>query len=405
MTHKARRPGGVGAGRGRAVAAALAALALSCLARGAAANAVPRQFFEAGRGGVVLHAGKGPPLRVARVDLELDFRAGGRGRSSSTYRLENEGDAAWGDDVIFVASADDVAVFVDGRPVEARPAGPEIEGLARGVEQTTWLTGQRAYAFRLDLAPRAGCDLRVTFRASPGVVRERVDDDRQADGLTRLVPRGDAYRPRAATFAYPLWPAVGFGGGVGAMRVVVRASEGAVLRAGRVEVERRARAGGEVEFRAVVPPTADRAGLAAAALELRYDLPEPAPLVGASAFVAARVLDAGGKGFGANARLSGDVVFFDRFGLSLGAETDFARTLAAVATVAKGAASVYGSGYLGAGAIVAAKPGVAAGFEVNAGARFFVVPLDLALQIYPYRDDRARDIGVVRLLVGLKAGL
>jgi hypothetical protein len=275
----------------------------------------------------------------------------------------------------------------------------------RGVEQAAWLTGQRAYAFRLALGPRAGCDLRVTFRASPGVVRERVDEERQADGLTRLVSRGDRFRPRAAVFTYPLWPAVGFGGGVGPMHVVVRATEGAEFGAGRVRAERRGRAGGEVEFRAVVPPAADRFTLAAAHLELRYPLPDPPPLVGASAFVAARVLDADGKGFGANARVSGDLVFYDKLGLSLGAETDFTRTLAGVATAAWGSASAYGSGYLGGGVVVAAKPGVAAGLEANLGARLFVIPLDLALQVYPYRDAKAQDVGVVRLLVGLKVGL
>ncbi|HEU4410487.1 MAG TPA: hypothetical protein VFS43_34850 [Polyangiaceae bacterium] len=386
--------------------ALLTAFALACIARGAAANAGPRSFFEGSRSGVMLSASKNPPLRVARVDLALDFRQRARGLSSSSYRLENESDAPWGDEVVFVASADDVVVSVDGRPVETRPIEAEPEPGRKNGPYAAWLGGQRAYAFRLALGPRAGCDLRVTFRASPGTVRERVDEERQADGLTRLISRGDSYRPRATAFTYPLWPAVGFGGGVGAMRVVVRANEGARLAAGRAEIERRPRGGGEVDYLVEVPPVERGAStLAAPYLELRYALPDPPPLVGASAFVAARVLDAGGKGFGANARLAGDLVFFDNFGLSLGAETDFTRTLSGVATVARGSASVYGSGYLGAGVVVAAKPGIAAGLEANAGFRLLVVPLDLALQVYPYRDAKAQDVGVVRLLVGVKFGL
>lgn len=386
------------------VFAFLSALALSFVARGAAANAAPRSFFEGSRSGVLLNAENNPPLRVARVDIALDFRREGRGRSSSSYRLENESDAPWEDDVLFIASAEDVIVSVDGRPAEARLVKGEIGEPAKGPSRGTWPEGQRVYAFRLALGPRAGCDLRVTFRASPGVVRERLDEERQADGLTRLVSRGDHYRPRAYQLTYPLWPAVGFGGGVGAMHVAILASEGADLRAGNAPIDRRARSKGEVEFRGVVPP-AEPFERAPSNLEVRYTLPDPPPLVGASVFAAARVLDADGKGFGANVRASGDLVFFDKFGLSLGAETDFTRTLSGVATLASGSAGAYGSGYIGGGAIVAAKPGVALGLEANAGVRMLVIPLDLAVQVYPYRDTKAQDVGVVRILVGLKFGL
>jgi hypothetical protein len=373
-------------------------------ARGVVANAAPKRFFVTGRSDVVLSARNNPPIKVARVDLALDFRRAGRGASSASYRLENVSDLPWEDDVVFVASAEDVAVFVDGRPAAVAPAGPGLEARV----STAWIEGtrteQRSFVFHLALEPHAARDLRVTFRTTAGGVSENVDAERQADGLTRLVPR-ERIVSRRAHFTYPLWPAVGFGGGVGEMRATVRASAGAQLEAGRTPFQRQARADGEVEFSVRVPPSHDQDSLAADRLTVRYALPDPPPLLGASAFVALRALDVDGKGLGANGRLSGDLVFFDNFGLSLGAETDFTRTISGVATLARGTANVYGSGYYGGGVVVAARPGVAVGLEANAGARFFVVPLDLALQVYPYRDDRARDVGVVRLLVGLKLGL
>jgi hypothetical protein len=391
--------------RALSVGGSLAAIAATFVTRGAAANAASRTFFESGHSDVLLEARSNPPVRVARVDLALDFRREGRGPSSASYRLENESDQRWEDDVVFLASAEGVAVTVNGRPVATTAAGEVLEGRIEAVADEPTPPEQRAHVFRLALGPREGCDLRVTFRTKPGTRAERVDDGRQADGLTRLIQRGDAYYPRDVSFTYPLWPAVGFGGGVGTMHVVIRANEGAKLQAGHARGEKRARGSGEVEYVLEVPPVTDRKTLTAQRLRLDYALPDPPPVVGASAFVAARVLDADGKGFGANARLSGDLVFFDKFGVSLGAETDFTRTVSGVATVATGSASAYGSGYVGAGAIVAVKPGVAAGVEVNAGVRLLVIPLDLAVQVYPYRDEKAEDIGLVRVLVGVKFGL
>ncbi|HEU4532852.1 MAG TPA: hypothetical protein VFS00_01995 [Polyangiaceae bacterium] len=401
-----RGRGLAGAPRGRGLAGALAAgLAVACAARDAGANAASRTFFEAGRSNVVLEGRSNPPVRVASVDLALDFRYERRGPSSASYRLENASDVRWEDDVVFVASAEDVAVFVGGRPVPTAPATKALENRVAEVGGESTPPEQRAYVFHLALGPGEGCDVRVTFRPSPGTLSERLDEERQADGLTRIVSRGDRYLPRKVTFSYPLWPAIGFGGGVGTMRAVVRADRGAELAAGHARVERRPRGSDEVEFALEVPPVTERRTLTAERLEVRYALPDPPPLVGASVFLAARALDVDGKGFGANARLAGDLVFFDAFGVSLGAETDFTRTLSGVATLARGSASAYGSAYYGGGVVVAAKPGLAAGLELNAGLRALVVPLDLALQVYPYRDTKAQDVGVVRLLVGVKLGL
>jgi len=289
----------------------------------ARANSAPRVYFERalvepdGAFSVSRPAPAEPlpAIRVENGEISLDVRPSSRGTSRARYRLHNLDRRSWHGPVVFLADARNVRVTLDGSVV------------------ATTEVSQHAREFPLHLGPGESAWLEVQFVVEPAGYSEFGCDRPVTDGLYRPLRNEPQEVCSRTTFSYPLWPVVGFGGGVGTMHV--------------------------------------------------REAPAVAP----------------------DLRVTGDLVVPHVGGFSLGAETDVHRSVTGVASYQYGEASLYGSGYLSAGALAVFAPGPAAGFELGAGGRALILPLDVAVQMFPYRSEQAKAaVGSVRLLFGVKVG-
>jgi hypothetical protein len=385
----------------RAVASAV--LLSSCLASAVAtANMAQPTFVDAAKSSGVLTTDKTDRVRVARIDLDLDFREHGRGACTARYELESPDELDL--PLAFVAAATVTAVTVDGAPVPfvaAKPTGryhvttPHQRHQSFGDDRTA----EHGFAVHLRAGERRV--VVVTFEATPGEFRERITD---GDGLTRLTDKNE-YVLGATMLDYPLWPAVGFGGGVGPIGVKLRVSDGARIAAPAVGLPATSDA---ALLTATIPERAGGSSLddELSVREIVVTYPVPVrPKIRGSLFGALRVSSGDEKSFRPELRATIDLVVPKTGALSLGAQSDFDGTLAAVLTGQRGSASAYGSAYVGAGVVAFAKPGAAVGVEGSFGFRALVIPLDLALQVVPLRSAAAAtSVGQVRGLVGLRIG-
>lgn len=383
---------------------ALAALLFASLVTPTvSANMAQPSFVEAARSSGVLTTEKTDRVRVSRIDLDLDFRERERAACTARYELESPDELDL--PLAFVAAATVISVTVDGAPVPfaaLRPTGryhvttPHQRNHSFGDDRAA------EHTFALHLRPGERRVVVVTFDATPGGFSERITE---GDGLTRLSDSGGGYVKSAVLLDYPLWPAVGFGGGVGPIAIKLRVSDGATLRAPGVGLPTTSNAALlEVTIPARPGASSIDDELSVREIEVSYPVPLP-PKIRGSVFGAMRVSSGDEKSFRPEIRATVDVLVPKTGAISLGAHSDFDGTLAAVLTGQRGSASAYGSAYVGAGVVAFARPGAALGVEGSFGFRALIVPLDLALQIVPLRSAAAAaSVGQVRGLVGLRIG-
>ncbi|MFO0678241.1 MAG: hypothetical protein U0169_17020 [Polyangiaceae bacterium] len=376
----------------------------------ARANSAPSHFARAARSVGILRAPKVATLRVLTVDLDLDFRFGPVGESRAAYVIENTDDAPWAGEIAYVAAASHVDVRVDGRPVEEANASVEHDvyfpGSTDEADRYSGMDGPSRAAplkevprftvfhFPLEVPARGRARFDVTFGAEPGYSVDREDD---GDGFYRI-PSGSPEIVRDS-FVYPLWPTLGFGGGTGTMTVRVHTDRDSRPKDGRrVTFAESSRTDQDVLWTATVPDAKsyEDLGLANVVVERTK---KPFPL-GAQVFAAGKFpFD---REFVAPSLRAAVDVHGRWGGIAAGAETDFQRTVTGVVEYQRGTASAYGSAYYGVGALLNVLPSVTPGVELAGGLRLYVVPVDLALQVFA--PTSKKDVATVRLLVGVKVG-
>jgi hypothetical protein len=385
----------------------LACLGLCATASKARGNAAARSFFTQGKSAGALAVRAAGAIRVAEVSLLLDFRESGRQASTAEYLLVNLDQVEeWEDEVIFLSSAPSVTISVDGRDVPVKQYGrsfersPQIEkALSPRVEGN---------GFRIHLGPGQRLRVVVTFVCEPAVLTSNLHYEWGADGLTRWDVSG---RPGLGldrrSFTYPLWPAYGFGGGVGEMAIAVLTSKGATppkdgpsLAWTRQELPE-----GETRWTIRLPGAAsvDMAPMR----DVDIDYPQPRRSrwsFGASVFAGARFATRNERLVSPHLGLSADAIVTHLGMLSLGAETGFNRSGSLSLAFQRGAASPMVSLYLGGALLASLAPHLTPGFEARAGIRLLWLPVDLALQAHPWATPGEGRVARFRVIAGVRLG-
>ncbi len=351
------------------------------------------------------------PLRAQSVSVRLDFRRfPAQDDSTAEYELENTNkEQAWSGELFFLANAVNVRVSLGDKPLTTRRVS---ESHVDASHQTSEWGDAARYYMNVTFQPGEQLRIRVQFRCLPTHhhVIMRPEEERQSDGLTRLRGAwGDRSfsKARDATieYQYPIWPALGFGGGLGGMSIAMLADSDAIP-SPNVPWTRVQDDNGTVRFHAVLPAADKASEYPAEQVGVEYDdAHRESPRLGLTLFPALRLYSGGGQSKWFNMRATADLVVPRVAGFSLGAESDLSRSYSALLGIQKGTASAYASYYISGAGIAVIRPGFAAGFEVGAGLRLLVLPLDLAVQVFPYRSASAQDVARYRILLGLKVGL
>jgi hypothetical protein len=357
------------------------------------------------RGAGALVGNDGSPVRLVRVEINLDLRQQKRGVSSVEYELVNtDVNAPWEDELVFVSTASTVTVTLDHVVIPARSLGvpwrPELafEERLEGAYQ-----GQ---SFRVRLGPGERRHLCVTFDCEPAEAHYDDTGRIYTDGLWREFTRDVRPRLVSKRFVYPLWPAYGFGGGVGPMRVTVLTDPGATAPAPPSGHRWQYHPGKPEQWFIELP---EAVSVEAAPLrEVVVDYPtemQRQVYAGASVFAAARFASNNEPLLRPHLEVSADLVVAGVGGFSLGASTAFSKSTTFSTTYQRGLTSPYGSYYIGGGGLVTYAGSASPGMELRVGGRLLVVPLDLSVQVHPWAEKSRGDIAALRVLVGFRIGL
>jgi hypothetical protein len=344
-----------------------------------------------------------PPIRVQAVQVLLDMRQTGRGASSAQYLLANlDGQRDWEDEIIFVSTASDVAITLDGRavPVTAYPrfaAAPALQSLRASTI---------GHGFRVHLTPGQQRRIDVRFTCEPGRLTLSTQRAWGQDGLTRP---STEHRPEALArldFWYPLWPAYGFSGGVGPMAITIISSHGATPptapRSGpawQAHVD----AAGDTRWTIQLPPALRLEDAPLPEVNIFYDQPRHRMGLGASVFAAARFATQNEPTAAPHLGLAADLIVAELGMFSVGAETAFNRSATLSLAFQTGQAGPWVSAYVGGAALLTLSPEATPGIEARAGTRLIYLPLDVAVQVHPW--PRADQVARLRVLVGLRLAL
>ena len=387
----------------RCLLVAFAALLAWSWPRDAQANSAPKDWTTAAKSSGIARAEPVASLRVERIAIELDFRFDERAPSKAVYRVRNLESVPWEGTISFIASAGDVKIDVAGHPTAISHEAPltvsrnsENDELPMLVPRGPGYQEAETYdvsSFHASIPAGSTLEFSVRFRAEPGVTTHREDS---SGGLYRL---GAAqWEGRDEFFTYPLWPAIGFGGGIGPMQIRVRCDEGS-----------RPEDAPGVAFHFVngmwettVPEAQKASELALSDVHVAR-VKKPRPRFGVTLFPAFRA-GTSPDHIAFNLRTTVDMTTFRSGAVMAGAETDFNRTVNATLSYQYGTATVYGSAYATAGFILAIKPQISPGVEVGAGLRMFFLPLDFAFQFHPVSLEGTREVAFFRALIGLKIG-
>ncbi|HEX7599568.1 MAG TPA: hypothetical protein VF518_15230, partial [Polyangia bacterium] len=329
-------------------------LAALCLGMGtevrlAQANAAARSFFDPTRGQGALTIADTRQVRAERVSVSLDFRLNGRGTSRAEYLLANlDGEREWEDEIIFVSSAESVTVTVDGIAVPTERRGQAFSSRPELVQALGPLV--EGHGFRVRLAPRQQRLIAVDFDCKPALLR--TYGHAGADGLTRELRR-DKHRPPdlvESTFSYPLWPAYGFGGGVGPMTVSVLTDQGALPPPGpgNVPWTVEERPQHEKRWRIVLPAADSIAKAPLRDVIVRYPARRPVTWsMGATGFAGVRFATRNEGLARFHLAASADLIVHNLGAFSLGGETAFSHSASISLGFQRGEAGEMAAYYLG----------------------------------------------------------
>ena len=392
----------------RKLALALCGLILVGGTQAARSNMAARSFFTAGKGAGALTAPGTAQLRVRQVSLSLDFREAGRQPSTAEYLLANLDLAqAWEDELVFVSTAVDITVSVDGVLAKVTPYGGR---LSHGRELLQALPGAtRSHGFRVRLAPGQESRVAISFVCEPGMIERNTSFEDASDGLTRY----EVVHERSSAidqlfFSYPLWPAYGFAGGTGEMSIALLTGPGASPPAGTSQTAWAAQPlpQGETRWTIRLPEARSVANAPMRDVTVRYAKPRTTRWhLGASAFAGLRIASQNESLLAPHLALSADVIIAGLGAIMLGGESAFAHSASLSLAFQRGPVSSWVSAYLGGAVLATFSPDVTPGFELRAGIRLVWLPLDLAFQAHPWAKPGEGDVARWRLLVGLRAGM